>query len=123
MRCPFCGTLDDRVVDSRASREGSAVRRRRECLGCGKRFTTYEYVEVSTTVMKSDGRREPFDRAKLLNGIKLACTKRPISMEKIDEVVDQIEASILGTGEKEVSTEVIGEMVVERLRGRGRRWG
>jgi transcriptional repressor NrdR len=117
MRCPFCGTQDDRVVDSRASQEGAAIRRRRECLGCGRRFTTYEYIEeASVTIIKSDGRRESFDRAKLSNGLRLACTKRPISTAQIDEVVDQIEANILGRGEKEVRSQIIGEMVMAHLK-------
>ena len=103
MRCPFCGTQDDRVVDSRASQEGAAIRRRRECLGCGRRFTTYEYIEeASVTIIKSDGRREPFDRAKLSNGLRLACTKRPISTAQIDEVVDQIVFDLVDWVEKQI---------------------
>jgi len=118
MRCPYCGSLDDRVVDSRSSKEGRAIRRRRECTGCSKRFTTYEYIEdVAPIVVKSDGRREPFDRGKIIQGIRIACTKRPIATSQIEELVDEIEAQIERTGEKEISTEVIGEMVMEGLRG------
>ena len=95
MRCPYCGCKEDKVVDSRATQEEAAIRRRRECLECGKRFTTYEYVEeVSLLVVKKDGRREPFDRKKILSGIIKACEKRPISIEKMDEVVTQVERAI-----------------------------
>jgi len=117
MRCPYCGSLEDRVVDSRSSREGRAIRRRRECIGCGKRFTTYEYVEdVSFSVIKSDGRREPFARQKLLNGIRLACTKRPVSIAQIEAMVDEIESEVVGLQEREVSTKKIGELVMDKLR-------
>jgi len=95
MRCPFCGYKEDKVVDSRATAEESAVRRRRECLKCGKRFTTYEYVEeVSLLVIKKDGRRESFDRKKVLSGIIRACEKRPVSVEKMEDVVTQVEHAI-----------------------------
>ena len=94
MKCPFCGHEEDRVVDSRSAQDGRAVRRRRECLKCKDRFTTYEYIEnVTLTVTKSDHRREPFDRRKLINGIKLACNKRPVSIKKIESLVDNIESS------------------------------
>ncbi len=117
MRCPNCGSLEDRVVDSRSSREGREIRRRRECMGCGKRFTTYEYVEDSSfTVIKSDGRREAFNRQKLLNGIRLACTKRPVSIARIEAMVDDIESEVVGLQEREVDAKQIGELVMDKLR-------
>jgi transcriptional repressor NrdR len=117
MRCPYCGCKEDKVVDSRATQEEAAIRRRRECLECGKRFTTYEYVEeVSLLVVKKDGRREPFDRKKILSGIIKACEKRPISIEKMDEVVTQVERAIQKKYEREVPAEKIGELVIERLK-------
>ena len=117
MRCPYCGSLEDKVVNSRSSREGRAVRRRRECTSCGKRFTTFEYVEdVSLSVVKSDGRREPFDRQKLLNGIRIACTKRPVSIAQIEAIVDEIESEVYSLQEREVSTKQIGELVMDKLR-------
>lgn len=117
MRCPYCGSLEDRVADSRSSREGRAIRRRRECTSCGKRFTTYEYVEdVSFSVIKSDGRREPFARQKLLNGIRIACTKRPVAIARIEAMVDEIESEVVGLQEREVSTKQIGELVMDKLR-------
>ena len=92
MKCPFCGHAENKVIDSRISKDGKAVRRRRECLGCAKRFTTYEYVEdILPMVVKKDGRREQFDRQKILTGIKKACEKRPISMESIDKLVENVE--------------------------------
>ncbi|MCX5710024.1 MAG: transcriptional regulator NrdR [Candidatus Omnitrophica bacterium] len=118
MKCPHCGYKEDKVVDSRATAEESAVRRRRECLKCGKRFTTYEYVEeVSLMVIKKDGRREPFDRKKILNGVIRACEKRPVSMEKMEEIVTQTERSIQKKSDREVSASRIGELVMERLKG------
>lgn len=117
MRCPYCGSLDDRVVDSRSSKEARAIRRRRECTTCGKRFTTYEYIEdVAPIVVKSDGRREQFDRSKIFQGIRIASTKRPIATGQIEELVEEVEARIERLGEKEVSTKTIGEMVMEGLR-------
>ncbi|MBI5144739.1 MAG: transcriptional repressor NrdR [Candidatus Omnitrophica bacterium] len=117
MRCPFCGYKEDKVVDSRATQEESAIRRRRECLKCGKRFTTYEYIEeVSLMVIKKDGRREPFDRKKILSGIMKACEKRPISVEKLEEIVTQVERAIQKKSDREVPTSRIGELVVEKLR-------
>ena len=117
MRCPNCGSLEDRVVDSRSSREGREIRRRRECIACGKRFTTYEYVEdASFTVIKSDGRREVFNRQKLLNGIRLACTKRPVSIARIEAMVDEIESEVIGMQEREVDAKQIGEWVMDKLR-------
>ncbi|MFA5114526.1 MAG: transcriptional regulator NrdR [Candidatus Omnitrophota bacterium] len=117
MRCPYCGCKDDKVVDSRATQEEAAIRRRRECLECGKRFTTYEYVEeVSLLVVKKDGRREPFDRKKILNGIIKACEKRPISIENMEDTVTQIERTIQKKYEREVPAEKIGELVAEKLK-------
>jgi transcriptional repressor NrdR len=117
MRCPQCGYKEDKVVDSRATAEESAVRRRRECLKCGKRFTTYEYVEeVSLMVIKKDSRREPFDRKKILAGIMKACEKRPISVEKMEETVTQVERAIQKKSDREVSSSRIGELVMEKLK-------
>jgi len=117
MRCPHCGYKEDKVVDSRATAEESAVRRRRECLKCGKRFTTYEYVEeVSLMVIKKDSRREPFDRKKILTGIMKACEKRPISVEKMEETVTQVEHAIQKKSDREVSSSRIGELVMEKLK-------
>lgn len=117
MRCPFCGHKEDKVVDSRATQEESAVRRRRECLECGKRFTTYEYVEeVSMLVIKKDGRREHFDRKKILSGVTRACEKRPISMEKMEDIVIQVERAIQKKSDREVPSTRIGELVMEKLK-------
>jgi len=117
MRCPFCAYKEDKVVDSRATAEESAVRRRRECLKCGKRFTTYEYVEeVSLLVIKKDGRRESFDRKKILAGIIRACEKRPVSVEKMEEIVTQVELIIHKKSDREVLSSKIGELVMEKLK-------
>ncbi len=117
MKCPFCGYKEDRVVDSRATSEESAVRRRRECLKCGKRFTTYEYVEeVSLMVIKKDGRREPFDRKKILAGVMRACEKRPVNVEKMGEIVTQVERAVQKKSDREVSSSRIGELVIDRLK-------
>ena len=117
MKCPYCGFKEEKVVDSRATGEESAVRRRRECLKCGKRFTTYEYIEeVSMMVIKKDGRREPFDRKKILAGIIRACEKRPVSMEKMEEIISQVERSIQKKSDREVSASRIGELVMEKLK-------
>jgi len=117
MRCPSCGYKEDKVVDSRATAEESAVRRRRECLKCGKRFTTYEYVEeVSLLVIKKDGRREAWDRKKVLSGIIRACEKRPVSVEKMEDVVTQVEHSIQKKSDREVLASRIGELVMEKLK-------
>lgn len=118
MKCPFCAAEEDRVVDSRAAQDGRSVRRRRECLACGKRYTTYEYVEkVSLTVVKNDGKREDFDRQKLFKGIALACNKRPISEEQIDNVVIQIEEELQNSSRgTEVTSKKIGELVMDRLK-------
>jgi transcriptional repressor NrdR len=109
--------LEDKVVDSRESREGDAIRRRRECLGCERRFTTYERIdEVPYMVIKKDGRREKFDRQKVLAGLLKACEKRPVSMGKLAELVDQVEAKVTDSPDREISTTEIGEMLIEALR-------
>lgn len=116
VKCPFCGSLEDKVIDSRASKDGRAIRRRRGCLNCGNRFTTYEYIEkIPLAVVKNDGRREPFDRQKLLLGIVTACKKRPISIESIESLVDEIQNELLNLGRSEVETKMIGELVMEKL--------
>jgi transcriptional repressor NrdR len=116
MKCPFCGHLEDKVVDSRLSTDGEAIRRRRECEKCGKRFTSYERVEeIMPMVVKKDGRREPYDRQKVLGGLKKACEKRPISIEVLEGVVDEIEKKLLDGAQKEVSTSQIGEEMMKRL--------
>lgn len=117
MKCPYCGYREDKVVDSRATAQEAAVRRRRECLQCGKRFTTYEYIEeVSLMVIKKDGRREAFDRKKILTGIMKACEKRPISIEKMEDIVTQVERQIQKKSEREVPSSKIGELVMEKLK-------
>lgn len=117
MRCPFCKVDNDRVVDSRSASEGGVVRRRRECLACGKRFTTYERVEEAPLrVVKKDGSREPFDAEKIRHGIVRACEKRPVTTAQIDEVVQGIEDEINKKYDREVPTRVIGELVMERLK-------
>ncbi len=116
MICPYCGNKDHRVVDSRSSEEGRAIRRRRECAKCSRRFTTYEYVEESRLmVIKKDGRREPFDRKKLLNGIMTACEKRPISTERVEKLVSEVERQIHRKFEKEVNAKDVGELVMLKL--------
>lgn len=117
MKCPFCGHTENKVIDSRISKDGKAVRRRRECLGCLKRFTTYEYVEdVLPMVVKKDGRREQFDRQKILNGIKKACEKRPISMEDIDRLVENVEQACQEMQVEEISSTIIGEKIMNELK-------
>ncbi|MEW5865358.1 MAG: transcriptional regulator NrdR [Bacillota bacterium] len=117
MRCPYCGYPESKVVDSRATDEGSAIRRRRECLSCERRFTTYETVdEVPLMVVKKDGRREPFNRNKILTGLMKACQKRPIPMNVLEQVTSEVERELRGRLDPEVSSEVIGEMVVRKLR-------
>jgi transcriptional repressor NrdR len=117
MKCPFCENLEDRVIDSRTSKEGNAIRRRRECLKCGKRFTSYERVEdVVSMVVKKDGRREPFDMNKIKNGLLIACKKRPIETDKIDGIVDSIEKKLVGLGMKEVKSAWIGEQIMSELK-------
>ena len=116
MKCPFCDELEDKVVDSRMAKEGEVIRRRRECLGCKRRYTTYERVEVLLpAVVKKDGRREPFDRTKILSGLKKACEKRPISTATIEAVTDRIEKHLQDLGETEVESRVVGEEVMGAL--------
>ncbi|HEY7471444.1 MAG TPA: transcriptional regulator NrdR [Gemmatimonadota bacterium] len=116
MRCPFCGADEDRVVDTRSSQEGRAVRRRRECEACGKRFTTYESVELfPRQVVKRDGRREPYDRQKLLLGIVTACTKRPVNIDTIEAIVERIEQRLEESGRVEVESRWLGEQVMGEL--------
>lgn len=117
MRCPKCGCQDDKVIDSRASREGATIRRRRECVGCGYRFTTYEEVERGGLVVtKRDARREEFSREKLLSGLRKACQKRPVSPKTIEELVDRIVMEVTDKYEREVPAEVIGKLVMDGLR-------
>lgn len=116
MNCPFCGYKEDRVIDSRESKEGDVIRRRRECLQCVRRFTTYERIdEVPYMVVKKDGRREKFDRQKVLSGLLKACEKRPISMTTLAELVDEVESLLVDKVEREVSTTEIGECLMARL--------
>ncbi|MBM4272191.1 MAG: transcriptional repressor NrdR [Deltaproteobacteria bacterium] len=116
MKCPFCASGENKVIDSRLSKDGDAIRRRRECISCGKRFTTYEFVEeVLPMVVKKDGRREPFDRTKIRTGIKKACQKRPISIDAIESIVERIEQSCQEYQGKEIPASVIGERVMREL--------
>jgi len=116
MRCPYCSSIDNKVVDSRMGKEGEAIRRRRECLSCEGRFTTYERVEeMLPSVIKKDGRRESFDRMKILNGLKKACEKRPVSVEALEKTVADIEKSLQNKGLKEIPSTVIGEEVMDHL--------
>ena len=118
MKCPFCANAENKVIDSRISKDGKAIRRRRECLGCARRFTTYEYVEdILPMVVKKDGRREQFDRQKILNGVKKACEKRPISMEAIDKLVENVEQACQEIQAEEITSTVVGEKVMNELRG------
>ncbi len=117
MKCPFCGHLQDKVVDPRESKEGDAIRRRRECLQCERRFTTYERIdEVPYMVIKKDGRREKFDRQKVLGGLLKACEKRPVSMAKLSELVNRVESKVSDSPDREISTTDIGEFLMESLR-------
>lgn len=116
MKCPFCSKLDDKVIDSRTAREGEVIRRRRECLGCKRRFTTYERIEENLpVVVKKDNRREAFDRNKIMAGMKKACEKRPVSSAELEAAVARIEKRIQDLGEMEVSGRVIGEEVMKEL--------
>ena len=118
MKCPYCGFNDDRVLDSRPTRDNEAVRRRRECLECGKRFTTYEYIERNALMVKKrDGRTEPFDRQKILHGLLLALRKRPVSRAQAVEIIDSVEASIAEEHKLEIPSSELGEMVLSRLSG------
>ncbi|MBI5632541.1 MAG: transcriptional repressor NrdR [Nitrospirae bacterium] len=117
MKCPFCESQEDKVIDSRVSKEGNAIRRRRECLKCGKRFTSYERVEeLAPMVIKKDGRRESFNADKIRSGLLIACKKRPIETDKIDEIVDNIEKKLIGLGEKEIPSSSIGEEIMAALK-------
>jgi transcriptional repressor NrdR len=117
MRCPYCHHPEDKVIDSREAKEGIAIRRRRECAKCGRRFTTYEYIEeIPVMIVKKDGRREPFSRDKLVGGIQKACEKRPIPTELIESMVNEITSTVTSTLDREISSTRIGELVMRRLR-------
>lgn len=117
MKCPFCNHLEDKVVDSRETREGDTIRRRRECLGCERRFTTYERIdEVPYMVIKKDGRREKFERQKVLGGLLKACEKRPISMARLSDLVNRVEQKVSDSPDREISTTFIGEFLMDALR-------
>jgi len=117
MKCPYCGFIQDRVVDSRESKEADSIRRRRECEGCNKRFTTYERIdEIPYMVVKKDGRREKFDRQKVLSGLLHACEKRPVSAVKLEQIVDETEAYVVDSPERERSTSEVGELIMSRLK-------
>jgi len=117
MKCPFCGNINDKVIDSRMSKEGDVIRRRRECLECEKRFTSYEKVdEILPVIVKKDGRREPYDRHKILTGLQKACEKRPIAINTLEEVVDRIEKEILAIGAREIKSNIVGEQIMENLK-------
>lgn len=117
MRCPFCGIEDSKVIDSRAAEDGTTIRRRRECVSCGKRFTTYEVIEqLPLMVIKNDGRRVVFERNKLLNGIIRSCEKRSISMDSINTLANEIEKELRNTMDREVSSQAIGELVMTKLK-------
>jgi transcriptional repressor NrdR len=116
MKCPFCGEIDNKVIDSRLSKDGSVIRRRRECLICTRRFTTYEHIEeIPIMIIKKDGRREVFSRGKIRSGIKRACEKRDISMNVIEEFIDDLERDLRETGEKEIPSHSLGEKVMAKL--------
>jgi transcriptional repressor NrdR len=117
MKCPFCGHLESSVVDSRISATGELIRRRRSCEGCQRRFTTYERVdEILPSVVKKDGRRERFEREKLIRGLRIACNKRPVSVEQLEAIADAVERDVQERGEKEIASSAIGEQVMARLR-------
>ena len=117
MKCPFCAFLNDKVVDSRESKEADSIRRRRECLQCGKRFTTYERIdEIPYMVVKKDGRRERFDRQKVLSGLLHACEKRPVAISKLEQIVNDAESYVIDSAERERKTSEIGELIMNRLR-------
>ena len=117
MKCPFCGFVNDKVVDSRESKEGESIRRRRECLKCEKRFTTYERIdEIPYMVVKKDGRREKFDRQKVLAGLLRACEKRPVSIGKLEQIVNEAEAFVIDSPERERKTTEMGELIMNRLK-------
>jgi transcriptional repressor NrdR len=117
MKCPFCGEVEDRVVDSRETRDGTVIRRRRECQRCSRRFTSYERIdEIPFMVVKKDGRREAWDRSKLLNGLLKACEKRPVSPRRLEEIVDEVENLLQDSSDRELGTNLVGELVMSRLR-------
>lgn len=117
MKCPFCGYLDSKVIDSRPAEDGATIRRRRECLSCQKRFTTYEFVErLPLVVIKKDGSRQTFDKIKVFNGMLRACEKRPVPVAEIQKIADEIEQEVLNALEREISTTYIGELVMGRLK-------
>ena len=117
MKCPFCGHIEDKVVDSRESKEGASIRRRRECLGCQRRFTTYERVdEIPYMVVKKDGRREKFDRQKIMAGLLRACEKRPVSMNQMESIVNEAEARVIESPNRECPSREIGQLLMKRLR-------
>lgn len=117
MKCPYCGYTDSKVIDSRPAEEGSTIRRRRECLGCQKRFTTYEIIErMPLVVVKRDGSRQTFDRVKLINGMIRACEKRPVPLSELERIADEIEQELQNALEREINTQEIGELVMNKLR-------
>ena len=117
MKCPFCAHMEDKVVDSRESKEGEVIRRRRECLACGKRFTSYERIDqIPHMVVKKDGRRERFDRDKVLAGLQRACEKRPVPTKALEQIVDRVEAMVQESPDREVPTVQVGELLMESLR-------
>jgi transcriptional repressor NrdR len=117
MKCPFCGHIQDKVVDSRESKEGDAIRRRRQCLECQRRFTSYERIdEIPYMVVKKDGRRERFDRQKVLAGVLKACEKRPVSMTQLENIADRAETTVQDSSEREITTRGIGEMIMNELK-------
>ena len=117
MKCPFCGYTESKVIDSRPAEEGATIRRRRECLGCQRRFTTYEIMErLPLVVVKRDGSRQTFDRVKLINGMVRACEKRPVTLAQLEAIADDIEQELQSSLEREISTVAIGEMVMSRLK-------
>ncbi len=116
MRCVFCGEINSKVIDSRTIDDNTCIKRRRECLSCGKRFTTYEKIESPVVVVKKDGTRQQFDKDKLLNGLVRACEKRPVSLRQLEEVVDAVESEIYNMGKREISSQDIGEVVMSKLK-------
>jgi transcriptional repressor NrdR len=117
MKCPYCGTFENRVIDSRLSQGGEVTRRRRECEKCGRRYTTYERVEqILPMVLKRDGRREPFDRVKLMQGIRRAVVKRPVDAEAVEAIVDSLERTLLESGDREITSQALGEAILARLK-------
>ena len=118
MKCPYCGYVESKVIDSRPAEEGSTIRRRRECLACRKRFTTYEIIErMPLVVVKRDGVRQSFDRVKLINGMVRACEKRPVSIDTLEHIIDDIESTLQNSLDREVTSEKIGELVMDKLKG------